>query len=95
MIFGCGAKTLSIFSGFAENVSDYISGVIDSDPNKIGRYVPNTSIQVLSMSQCVNKKPDVIIILALSYTKEIRDILKKELPKSVILTLNNNVIIEL
>ena len=95
MIFGCGAKTLSIFSGFAENVSDYISGVIDSDPNKIGKYVPNTSIQVLSMSQCVNKKPDVIIILALSYTKEIRDILKKELPKSVVLTLNNNVIIEL
>jgi SAM-dependent methyltransferase len=95
MIFGCGAKTLSIFSGFSENVSRYISGVIDSDPNKIGRYIPNTSIEVLSLSQCVTKKPDVIFILALSYVKEIRDVIKKKLPDVIILTLDNNKIIEL
>lgn len=95
MIFGCGAKTLSMFSGFKENTSDYISAVIDSDLNKIGRFIPNTSIEVISLAECVKKKPDVIIILALSYLKEISDIIKKKIPKVTLLTLNNNEIIEL
>ena len=77
MIFGCGAKTLSILSGFAENISEHIAGVIDSDPNKQGLYIPNTSIQVLSLSQCIEHKPDVVIILALSYVDEIKKIVKK------------------
>ena len=95
MIFGCGAKTLSMFSGFKENTSEYISAVIDSDLNKIGRYIPNTSIEVISLAKCIKKKPDVIIILALSYLKEISDIIKKKIPKVTLLTLNNNEIIEL
>ena len=61
MIFGCGAKTLSIFSGFTENISTHIDGVIDSDPNKQGLYIPNTSIQVFSLSQSLKRKPEEII----------------------------------
>lgn len=90
MIFGCGAKTLSIFSGFAENISEHIAGVIDSDPNKQGLYIPNTSIQVLSLSQCVKHKPDVVIILALSYVDEIKDIVKKNLSEVILLSLDKN-----
>jgi cyclopropane fatty-acyl-phospholipid synthase-like methyltransferase len=96
MIFGCGAKTLSIFSGFTENISGYIDGVIDSDPNKRDLYIPNTSIQVFSLSQSLKRKPDVVIILALSYLGEIKNIVKKNLPEVILLSLDkNNKIIEL
>ena len=94
MIFGCGAKTLSIFSGFKKNVSEYIDGVIDSDPNKHGLYIPNTSIKVFSILQSLKQKPDVIIILALSYIDEIKKIVRKNHPKVTILSLDkdNNII---
>ena len=90
MIFGCGAKTLSIFSGFRENISEHIIGVIDSDPNKQGLYIPNTSIKILSLSQSQTLKPDVIIILALSYVDEIKNIIKKNFSKVVLLSLDKN-----
>ena len=94
MIFGWGAKTLSIFSGFKKNVSEYIDGVIDSDPNKHGLYIPNTSIKVFSILQSLKQKPDVIIILALSYIDEIKKIVRKNHPKVTILSLDkdNNII---
>ena len=96
MIFGCGAKTLSIFSGFTENISEYIDGVIDSDPNKQGLYIPNTSIQVFSLTECLKRKPDVVIILALSYLDEITKIIEKKIPEVVLLSLDkSNSIIEL
>ena len=96
MIFGCGAKTLSIFSGFTENISTHIDGVIDSDPNKQGLYIPNTSIQVFSLSQSLKRKPEVIIILALSYVDEIKKIVKKKFPKIIFFSLDkNNKIFEL
>ena len=96
MIFGCGAKTLSIFSGFTENISEYIDGVIDSDPNKQGLYIPNTSIQVFSLTECLKRKPDVVIILALSYLDEIAKIIEKKIPEVVLLSLDkSNSIIEL
>ena len=101
MIFGCGAKTLSIFSGFDRSISKYISSVIDSDPNKIGRYIPNTSIKILSLSQARKTPPDAIIIFALYYIDEIKRILEKVFLKKnhknhvKIFTLKNNKIVEL
>jgi SAM-dependent methyltransferase len=101
MIFGCGAKTLSIFSSFDISISKYISCAIDSDPNKIGRYIPNTSIKILSLSQAKKKNPDAIIILALYYIDEIKHILKKIFVKKNnknyvnIFTLKKNKIVEL
>lgn len=90
MIFGCGAKTLSIFSGFRENISDHIIGVIDSDPNKHGLYIPNTSIKIISLPQAKTLKPDVVIILALSYVDEIKNIIKKNFSEVLLLSLDKN-----
>ena len=85
---------LEKFSGFKKNVSEYIDGVIDSDPNKHGLYIPNTSIKVFSILQSLKQKPDVIIILALSYIDEIKKIVRKNHPKVTILSLDkdNNII---
>lgn len=101
MIFGCGAKTLSIFSSFDKSISKYISCIIDSDPNKIGRYIPNTSIKILSLPQAKKIQPDAIIILALYYVDEIKRIIEKTFIKKnhknhvKIFTLKKNKIVEL
>lgn len=70
-IFGCGAKTLSIISKNPEYFSKQFTCVIDSDPNKQGKYIPNTSLLVESPSNTPNIKLDAILILALSYRDEI------------------------
>ena len=70
-IFGCGAKTLSIVSKNPEYFSSHFTCIIDSDPNKQGKYIPNTSLVVESPTNTPNIKVDAILILALSYRDEI------------------------
>jgi hypothetical protein len=76
-IFGCGAKTLSIISKNPEYFSKHFTCVIDSDPNKQGRYVPNTSLLVESPSNTPNIKLNAVLILALSYRNEIANKLRQ------------------
>ena len=80
MIWGCGAKTLSILSACSKEMLDSISGIIDSDPHKHGRFVPNTAIQVLAPERAVELSPDIVFVLALSYREEIALAIRKTLP---------------
>lgn len=79
MIWGCGAKTLSILSACSIEMLDSISGIIDSDPHKHGRFVPNTAIQVLAPERAVELMPDIVFVLALSYREEIALAIRKTL----------------
>jgi SAM-dependent methyltransferase len=78
-IFGSGAKTLSIIAKDAKFFSENIRYIIDSDPNKQGRFVPNTSIEVVSIDQLTHSQTDQVLILALSYTKEITALIQKHI----------------
>ncbi len=80
VIWGCGAKTLTIFSAGLSDISDYITAIIDSDPNKQGLYIPNTAIKILSPNQCFSVNPKTIIVLALSYRNEIAELIKNNYP---------------
>lgn len=89
-IWGCGAKTLTIFAAGLSEISDQISFVIDSDPNKHGLYIPNTAIKIISPEECISIKLDTIIVLALSYRKEIADSIRDNFPTcSLILTVDD------
>jgi len=89
-IWGCGAKALSIFVASSSELINAINCVIDSDPHKHGKYVPSTAILVLSPSQGAAMKPDVVLILALSYREEIAATVRRLIPSCTsILTVDN------
>ena len=95
-IWGCGAKTLSIFSAGLSDVSEFIYFVIDSDPNKQGFFVPNTRVKVVSPEQITGAPPDSIIVLALSYRDEIIKKIREIYPScKEIITISNNGVLEI
>lgn len=89
-IYGCGAKTLTIFAAGLADASESICVIIDSDPNKQGRFVPNTGIKVVSPDEAIAKRPESIVILALSYRDEIVKVINKKYSSChEILTIND------
>ncbi len=90
VIWGCGAKTLTIFSAGLSEISNLIAAAIDSDPNKQGLFIPNTGIKILSPEQCLSMGPNIVIVLALSYRKEIADFIRNNFPTcDLILTVDD------
>lgn len=79
-IWGCGAKTLSILAASPKELLSNIAGIIDSDPHKNGRYVPNTAIEVVAPERASGLKPDVVFVFALSYRAEIAAAIRQLMP---------------
>lgn len=79
-IWGCGAKTLSILAASPAELSPLFACIVDSDPHKHGRFVPNTAIPVVSPAQGAAIGPDVIFVLALSYREEIARSIRQQIP---------------
>ena len=78
-IWGCGAKTLTIVLQESLEFSNLIQCAIDSDPNKQGRFIPNTCIPIVSVDEAKKYNLDVICVLALSYRQEIASIIREKL----------------
>jgi SAM-dependent methyltransferase len=70
-IFGCGAKAISIINQDPHFFSNYFELIIDTDPNKQNKFVPNSSLKVYSLKDQEVKMINSFLILALSYTDEI------------------------
>jgi SAM-dependent methyltransferase len=89
-IWGCGAKTLSILAACVDEVFPLITAIIDSDPHKHGRFVPNTHIPVIAPHEAAALNPDVVLVLALSYREEIAASARERVPAChAILTLDD------
>jgi len=73
-IWGSGAKGLSIMGLLNQENLTY---VIDSDPNKVNRYIPATKKQVLSTDILLTNKVDNILISAIAYQTTILKKLKE------------------
>jgi len=90
-VWGCGAKALSIFSASPRELLTGLDCVIDSDPHKQGKFVPGTALAVLSPTQAAASRPDVILVLALSYREEIAASIRRTIPScGTILTIDNS-----
>ncbi len=76
-VWGAGAKTLSIFAAMGPESTKPVAFVVDSDPHKHGRYIPNTDTPVVSVPDAVRLQPDVVLILALTYRAEIEQSVRK------------------
>jgi len=68
--FGAVAKG-NTFLNYCGVKSDIIEAVIDETPYKIGKYLPQSKIPILSFSSIKDLKPDVIVILPWNHKDEI------------------------
>lgn len=79
MIVGYGASarssTLLNYCGIGTN---FISVIADQNPLKQGRYTAGTHISIDSPDNVMKKNPDIVIILAWNFEKEIIKILKEK-----------------
>lgn len=90
-IFGAGAKTLSILSTIDYRIVNRVGCVIDDDPHKWSKYIPNTAVPVVGSVDIRAKfQPKNVLILALSYIDEISTKVKKMFPSAKVFALVNN-----
>jgi SAM-dependent methyltransferase len=82
VLFGCGAKTLSIIAREPDLFENCFSFAIDSDPNKIGKYIPNTSIEIVALNDPRLLNAKNFWIFALSYVDEIAKMISSEYPQA-------------
>ena len=68
--FGAAAKG-NTFLNYCGIKSDIVEAVIDETPYKIGKYLPQSKIPILSFSLIKDLKPDVIVILPWNHKDEI------------------------
>jgi ubiquinone/menaquinone biosynthesis C-methylase UbiE len=68
--FGAAAKG-NTFLNYCGIKSDIIEAVVDETPYKIGKYLPQSKIPILSFSSIKDLKPDVIVILPWNHKDEI------------------------
>ena len=68
--FGAAAKG-NTFLNYCGIKSDIVEAVIDETPYKIGKYLPQSKIPILSFSSIKDLKPDVIVILPWNHKDEI------------------------
>lgn len=67
--YGAGAKGFSILTSIDYNLP--LKYIFDDDPNKVGKYLPNTNIPVSETDINKINELDLIIIFAASYQEEI------------------------
>ena len=76
-VWGAGAKGVSSISFSGIDVSN-ISFCVDSDPNKLGRFLPGSHIKIVSPESLHKNKQDVIVVTAMMYKDEIVSTLRKK-----------------
>lgn len=91
IIFGCGAKTLSTVALNPDFFSENFRYAVDSDPNKVAKYLPGTNIEILSINDPLLVEPYNVLILALSYVDEIATMIRAKIPSALeVVTLAKN-----
>ena len=63
-IWGSGAKGLSIMTAMS---TDNLDLVVDSDPNKVGRYIPANQYRIYEPTELIAFNIDVVVVSAIAY----------------------------
>jgi ABC-type Fe3+-hydroxamate transport system substrate-binding protein len=78
--YGASATSTTLISHF--KLFNFIDYLVDDNPGKINTFSPGYHIPVYNSKKIATDKPDVIIILAWRYKKEILKKLKKNYYKN-------------
>ncbi len=71
--FGSSARSQTLLN-YCNINNNKIRAIIDNNKLKQGLYTPGTNIKIISLEEGMKLKPDIIIILAWNFSKEIKDI---------------------
>jgi len=82
--YGASATTTTLISHFKLNKK--FKYLVDENPGKINTYSPGFHIPVYSSKKLKIDKPNIIVILAWRYKKQIIDKLKKMNLKTLVVT---------
>ena len=85
VVFGAGAKTLCILANLT-NV-DHIQCIVDDDPHKWGRFIPNTHIPIVDRKSLADYNPKTVFIMSLSYVEEAKNKIKNLVPNAKVFTI--------
>jgi len=75
-VWGAGGKGVTVLS--AGRIAD-IAYIVDSDPNKQGRYTPVTHFPIVPPERLAQDPIDTVIVSAMAYSREIIDYLRNTL----------------
>lgn len=73
VLWGAGSKAVSYLTTL--NVGDEVSGVVDVNPLKHGKYVPGTGHRVLSPEELPSHRPDAVVLMNSMYAAEVVELL--------------------
>lgn len=69
-LWGAGARAIALLA--AVPVADKLAAVVDINPNRQGRFLPRSGLEVLPPDALVALDPDLILISNPTYSREIR-----------------------
>ena len=76
-LWGAGAKGVTSASLFDPNC-ELISGVVDLNPRKQGRYIAGSGHEIITPEELVQKRVKSVVLMNPNYLDEVRKLLKRE-----------------
>ena len=72
IFYGAPAKATTLLNYYGID-SDLVEFTIEDNPLKVGKYIPNTNIEIIDKERAIKLKPDVIIVLAWNFYEVIKN----------------------
>ena len=72
MFYGAPAKATTLLNYYGIN-SDLVKFTIEDNPLKVGKYIPNTGIEIIDKEKAIELNPDIIIVLAWNFYEVIKN----------------------
>jgi 2-polyprenyl-3-methyl-5-hydroxy-6-metoxy-1,4-benzoquinol methylase/dTDP-4-dehydrorhamnose 3,5-epimerase-like enzyme len=88
LFYGAPAKatTLLNYYGIDSNIVKY---TVEDNPFKVGKFIPNTNIEIIDTEAAISFNPDLIVVLAWNFFESIKDQNKETFKNSTFVTLNS------
>jgi SAM-dependent methyltransferase len=76
-LWGAGAKGVTSASLF-DSRSEIISGVVDLNPRKQGRYIAGSGHEIISPAELMHRKIKSVVLMNPNYLNEVQELLERE-----------------
>jgi dTDP-4-dehydrorhamnose 3,5-epimerase-like enzyme/2-polyprenyl-3-methyl-5-hydroxy-6-metoxy-1,4-benzoquinol methylase len=87
IFYGAPAKATTLLNYYGID-SDLVEFTIEDNPLKVGKYIPNTNIEIIDKERAIKLNPDVIIVLAWNFYEVIKNQNSKLFTNTEFLKLN-------
>ncbi len=88
IFYGAPAKATTLLNYYGIN-SKLVQFTIEDNPLKVGKYIPNTNIEIIDKEKAIELDPDVIIVLAWNFYEVIKNHNSDVFPNAQFIKLNH------